>query len=88
MPVGEIAYGTDDYWKMSNGQQVDINKYLKDGVVRFPQSAYPGMQGNMFIFGHSNGLLAWDGEFNAVFAKIMGLEVGVDQVWIYERQSQ
>lgn len=71
---------------MRNGQDVDINKYLSDGVVRFPHSGYPGVPGNMFVFGHSNGLSAWDGEFNAVFAKIMGLEPDIDQVWVFEEQ--
>ena len=71
VPIGEVTPGSDDYWKMRNGQQIDINKYLRDGVVRFPHSGYPGAPGNMFIFGHSNGLLSWDGEFNAVFAQIM-----------------
>ena len=37
----------------------------------------------MFVFGHSNGVATWPGEFNTVMANVMGLEVDKDQIWVY-----
>ena len=41
MPVMEIPPGTDDYEKLKWGRDIEINKYLINGVLLFPQSGMP-----------------------------------------------
>lgn len=85
MPVVEVPYGSADYEAMKHGREIDINKYLQNGILHFPHSADAGQEGKFFAFGHSNGLESRPGEFNAILANVMGLEAWVDQVWIFKK---
>lgn len=87
VPIVDVPNGSQDYATLAAGKTISINTYLQNGVMHYPQTAGPGEQGNMFIFGHSNGVVSWPGEFNSVFAKGMGLEVAVDQIWVFKREN-
>lgn len=54
---------------------------LKKGVAQMKNTAKPGENGNVFIFGHSSGLQNY-GDFKAIFARLNDLEKN-DEVTIY-----
>ena len=65
----------------------DIQESLRDGVIHYPGTAYPGMNGNVVITGHSS-YFVWDpGRFKDVFALLHEVNVG-DKVIIYYQQKK
>ncbi|MGZ6005570.1 MAG: sortase [Candidatus Saccharimonadales bacterium] len=54
---------------------------LRDGVVHYPQTAFPGQTGNVVIFGHSSGLWWAPGKYKFVFTLLDKLTVN-DKVFI------
>ena len=64
-----------------------IQEALRNGVVHFPGTAYPGEQGNVVITGHSS-YFPWDpGRFKDVFALLHQVNVG-DLVIVYHDQKK
>lgn len=55
---------------------------LKKGVAHLKGSAYPGQEGNVFLFAHSTDVFWNVGQYNAVFFLIGKLEKG-DEIDIY-----
>lgn len=86
-PIVDIPEWSADYTALSAGKTININNHLVNGVMHFPNTAEPGEAWNMFIFWHSNGVKSRPGEFNSIFAKTMGLEPGIDQIWVFKKQS-
>lgn len=35
-PINTVQNGTSDYNKLVSGREIDVNKYLKTGVVTYP----------------------------------------------------
>jgi LPXTG-site transpeptidase (sortase) family protein len=65
----------------------DIQESLREGVVHYPGTAYPGMNGNVVITGHSS-YFVWDpGRFKDVFALLHEVNVG-DKVIVYYEQKK
>jgi len=64
---------------------VDINKYLRHGVLKYPGTADYGENGNAVLIGHSSYFKADEGRYKTVFQSIIGLNQG-DAIRIYERQ--
>ncbi|MCC7196758.1 class D sortase [Candidatus Peregrinibacteria bacterium] len=65
----------------------DIQESLQNGVVHYPGTAYPGMNGNVVITGHSS-YFVWDpGRFKDVFALLHEVSVG-DKIIIYYQQKK
>lgn len=63
----------------------DIQESLRDGVVHYPGTAFPGQRGNVVLTGHSS-YFAWDpGRFKDVFALLHEVVVG-DTVIVYHDQ--
>ena len=60
---------------------------LKKWVVRYPGTAEPGQQWNVFIFGHSSNYPWVKSEYNSVFALLDELENG-DEIIIYYFQKK
>lgn len=59
-------------WESEEGKILDN---LKDGVVRYPDTALPGEIGNIFIVGHSSNWW-WDrGQYKSIFATLSQLKV-------------
>ncbi len=71
-------------WKANEDM---IQKGLEDGVVKYPGSAVPGQNGNVFITGHSSYYSWAPGEFKDVFAILRQLEVG-DIYYVYYNQKK
>lgn len=80
--------GTQDFEDMVNGQEIEINKYLIEGVMNYPNSGVPGVEGNPVIFGHSNFFKNGDGKYKTIFADIMNLDADIrDEMWVYVKQD-
>jgi len=74
----------DQKW---NGLEQDIQEALKEGVVRYPGTAQPGQNGNVFITGHSSYYL-WDpGRYKDVFALLHELALG-DTITIFYDENR
>lgn len=87
-PVVDVPESTDDYEDMMSGKEININKYLNDGVMFYPGTAPVGEVGNPVIFGHSNFFRAGQWNFKTIFADIMNLDVGVeDEIRVYWKQG-
>lgn len=54
---------------------------LRDGVVHYPQTAKPGEDGNVVIFGHSSGQVWAPGDYKFIFTHLSKLEVS-DKIFI------
>ena len=68
-------------------EESEILHKLKDGVVRFPNTALPGEIGNIFIVGHSSNWW-WDqGKYNSIFAALPRLQKN-DEILIYYKDQQ
>lgn len=64
-----------------------IQEALRDGVVHYPETAFPGEGGNMVITGHSS-YFAWDpGRFKDVFALLHDVQIG-DRIYVYYDQDR
>ena len=64
-----------------------IQEGLRDGVVHYPGTAFPGEKGNVVITGHSS-YFVWDpGRFKDVFALLHNVEIG-DRVYMFYNQHK
>lgn len=62
-------------------------KELEKWVLRYPWTAKPGENGNVFVFGHSSNY-AWEKwDYNDVFALLDNLEFG-DEIYVYYNQKK
>jgi hypothetical protein len=55
-PINTLQNNLPDYKKLISGREIDVNKYLKSGVMAYPgtnTNGY-GSVGNPVIFGHSS----------------------------------
>lgn len=60
---------------------------LQNGVIRYPGTAVPGKEGNVFITGHSSYYPWAPGDYKSVFARLKDLEVG-DDIIVYYNQKK
>jgi len=51
-------------------KDADYDKYLYDGVVKYPYTTDPGQKGNVFIFGHTSYYWWKKNPYGTVFSKI------------------
>lgn len=85
-PIVQIPSWTYDYNLMKWGGQIDINKYLKWGVIEYAGSTQPWQRGKRIDFGHSNFYKTDDGRYKSIFANLMALDPW-DQVRYYVKQE-
>ncbi len=65
----------------------EMQEALRDGVVHYPGTSFPGQTGNVVITGHSS-YFPWDpGRFKDVFALLHDVVVG-DRLVIYYQQDK
>ena len=75
---------SDDLWGKF---EKEVQGALREGVIHYPGTAYPGQYGNVFITGHSS-YYPWDkGEYKDVFSNLNQLEVG-DEYYVYYQQKK
>lgn len=59
-----------------------LQNSLKNGVGHYPDTAMPGKQGNIFIFGHSS-YYWWDNSaYNSIFANLENIKIG-ENIFVY-----
>lgn len=84
IPLIDVFHDTDaDYLKMHEIFMDELRKW----VVRYPGTARPGEEGNVFIFGHSSNYPWVKSEYNDVFALLDTLENGDDVVIFYGQKK-
>ncbi len=87
-PVIFVPEGTADHNNMSQWKEIDINKYLDNWVMHYPNTWLPWTVWNPVIFWHSNFFSSWQGRYKTIFADIMNLDVWYeDEVWVYIREK-
>ncbi len=87
-PIIGIPVDSPDYTAMANGKEIDINSYLVNGVIHYAQTAHPGEEGNMVVFGHSNFYKNKPGKYKTIFADLAAVDVSAhDEMWVYEKES-
>lgn len=83
-PVVQISAWSVDFQTMQAGEEIDINKYLINGVLHYPWSASPNEEGNVVIFGHSNFYKNRGVRYPSIFADIMNLDtIPTDELWLF-----
>jgi sortase (surface protein transpeptidase) len=83
-PVILVPEDSADYLAMQGGGEIDINKYLVDGVMHYPWTPLPNQEGNIVIFGHSNFYSAQPGRYKTIFADIMNMDaIAEDEIRLY-----
>ncbi|MDA9129458.1 hypothetical protein N9J72_03210, partial [Candidatus Gracilibacteria bacterium] len=88
IPVNEFEEGSEDFDKMINGREANINSALKGGTLEYPGTSTNGYGevGNKVIFGHSSYWTEDDGRYKTHFQKIIELDVG-EEIWVYEKNE-
>lgn len=70
-----------------NALEKDMQEALKEGVIHYPGTSFPGQHGNIVITGHSS-YFPWDpGRFKDVFALLHQMKIG-DKITIYYNQEK
>lgn len=65
----------------------NIQEALKDGVIHYPKTAWPGEKGNIFITGHSSYYPWAEGDFKEVFALLHDVQMN-DKIEIHYKQQK
>lgn len=81
--IPKIKVNAPVIWDVTGGSDLntDMLNALRNGVVRYPQTALPNQVGNVFLTGHSSNYW-WDkGRYKTVFALLDKLVVG-DLVYV------
>jgi len=87
-PVVFVPEWSTDYKNMTSWKEIDINKYLPEGVMHYPWTWIPGEVANPVIFGHSNYFAAEEGKYKSIFADIMMLDVSPrDEMWVFVKED-
>ncbi len=87
VPVVGVPRDTQDFENMVGGKEININKYLIEGVMHYPNTGIPGQVWNPVIFGHSNFFKNGEGKYKTIFADVMALDPDItDEMWIYLKQ--
>lgn len=60
------------------------NKYLKDGVLRHPGSAYIGERGNAIVAGHSSYYKSALGRYKTAFKYLPTVDIS-EEIWVYKK---
>ena len=77
-------YAVDDLWGKF---EKEVQESLRNGVVHYPGTAYPGQVGNVFFTGHSS-YYPWDkGQYKDVFATLNQLNIGDEYVVFYNQEK-
>jgi LPXTG-site transpeptidase (sortase) family protein len=84
-PIQEMSVGKQQI--LWSGFENDVQKVLREGILHYPHTAYPGQRGNAFFTGHSS-YYPWDtGKYKDVFAQLIQLDIG-DEYYVYWNQKR
>jgi len=87
MPINEFAQDSQDFEKMINGREWNINPVLESWALEYPGTSTKWYWeiGNKVIFGHSSYFSSSEWRYKTHFQKIIELDAG-EQIWVYEKQ--
>jgi len=88
MPINEFEETSDDFTKMINGREGNINPLLETGTLEYPGTStrWYWEVGNKVVFWHSSYFAESEWRYKTHFQKIIELDVW-EQIWIYEKQA-
>lgn len=88
MPINHIPVDSNDYFNFKKWRQININTYLRNGVVIYPgwESFWYGENGSKILFWHSSYFKNDSGRYKTHFQKIIDLPEGTE-IWIFQKQS-
>lgn len=81
--VGYDSYERQDWRQLEK----DILVGMREGVVHYPDTAFPGYIGNVFLTGHSSYYTSDPGKYKDVFAQLADLEKGDEYAIYYQGQK-
>lgn len=87
IPLSEVSDEKVIYSERLQDIEDSIQEALRDGVVRYPGTAKPGEQGNVFLTGHSSYYLTAPGKYKDVFALLHKVELD-DEIVVYYDQRR
>ncbi|MDP4008529.1 MAG: class E sortase [Candidatus Peregrinibacteria bacterium] len=87
IPLSEVSDEKVIYSDRLQDIEDSIQEALQDGVVRYPGTAKPGEQGNVFLTGHSSYYLTAPGDYKDVFALLHKVELN-DEIVVYYNQRR
>lgn len=61
---------------LANNEEATIQESLKNGIVHYKDTAFPGENGNGAYFGHSSGNIFAAGNYKFIFSNLTKAEVG------------
>lgn len=86
IPVVNVPNFEKDYSELISGREIDVNKYLKNGALKYPgtgDNGY-GTTGNPVIFWHSSYFKKDNGRYKTLFQEIISLDAG-EPIWVYKK---
>lgn len=86
VPVNNVDKTAPDFNKLVSGQEINVNKYLKDWVMSYPETSKNeyGKPWNKVVFGHSSYWKKDNGRYKTQFQKIIEMDEG-EEVWVYKK---
>jgi LPXTG-site transpeptidase (sortase) family protein len=86
-PIVTIPQRDKAFGQLVSGKEVSVAKYLDNGALQYPRTAWPGQYGNMVVAGHSSYFDASPGRYRTVFGTLPSLSVWDTEVWVYEKNK-
>ena len=89
VPINEFSEDSQEFDKMINGREVDINSALETGALEYPGTSINGygQEGTKMVFAHSSYWKGEEGRYKTHFQKIIELSEW-EQVWIYVKNPE
>ena len=88
IPINNINENTSDYKKIISWKEIELNKYLKTGVMEYPWTSTKWFWEiwNKVIFWHSSYWKKDDWRYKTDFGKIIELDPN-EEIWIYIKNN-
>ena len=88
VPINEFEEDSQEFDRMINGREVDINSALETWALEYPGTSinWYGEEWNKMVFAHSSYWKGEEGRYKTHFQKIIELSIW-EEVWIYEKDS-
>ncbi len=89
VPINEFSEDSQEFDKMINGREVDINSALETGALEYPGTSINGYgeEWTKMVFAHSSYWKGEEGRYKTHFQKIIELSEW-EQVWIYVKNPE
>lgn len=79
--INDIDVKAPVIFGLTSNSETVFQKSLRNGVVHYPNTATPGRQGNVVIFGHSSGQWWAPGDYKFIFTHLDKLDIN-DRIFL------